>query len=92
MLNFYALDAFKEFVNTPLYIFGESFAGHYIPAIGKAIIQHNQQAESGQKIPIDGVGIGNGWTDPINQFTLNDAFGYSMGLLSDAQRIKVQGL
>lgn len=34
LLSFYGLSAFSKYVNTPLYIFGESYAGHYIPSIG----------------------------------------------------------
>jgi len=89
LINFYSLPDFAGFKNTPLYIFGESYAGHYIPSISKRIIQYNSQKPS-LSIPLKGMGIGDGWTDPINQLPLNGLFAYSLGLLDDVERAKVE--
>jgi len=43
LLNFYSSSLYSNYSNTPLYIFGESYAGHYIPNIANAIITHNAQ-------------------------------------------------
>lgn len=88
LFNFYGLSAFAQYKNTPLYIFGESYAGHYIPSIASRIVESNQESPE-VVIPLKGVGIGDGWTDPINQLPLNDIFGYSLGLLDDVERAKV---
>lgn len=90
LLSFYGLDAFKKFANTPLYIFGESYAGHYIPSIGQAVVKYNK-GNPAQKIPLEGIAVGDGWTDPINQLSVNDVFAYSLGLVDDVQKLQVQG-
>lgn len=38
---------------------GESYAGHYIPAIGEYIIKNPDE-----DINLVGLAIGNGWVDP----------------------------
>jgi len=88
LLSFYGLSAFSSFSKTPLFIFGESYAGHYIPSISKAIIEYNLQAQT--KIPLTGAGIGDGFVDPEHQLAENALFGYSLGLLDDVQRAKIE--
>ena len=53
--------------NKDFYIFGESYAGHYIPAIASRLHAYNK---AGPKLRIDfkGVGIGNGLTAPSEQY------------------------
>ncbi|KAI9366561.1 prepro-carboxypeptidase Z [Pilaira anomala] len=71
--------AFPKYSKLPFHIFGESYAGRYIPHYADYIIQKNSQLSienssyelsSGTKqhIPIDSVGIGNGWINPLLQF------------------------
>lgn len=45
------------------YLFGESYAGHYVPAISARILQGG----GSPRINLRGSGIGNGLTDPIIQ-------------------------
>lgn len=52
LLNFYKLSPFTGFSTTPLYVFGESMAGHYIPHIARTIVDYNKQAAT--KIPFTG--------------------------------------
>ncbi|KAJ3117543.1 hypothetical protein HK100_000800 [Physocladia obscura] len=53
-------------------LFGESYAGHYIPAIGRKIFRENANAP--QKNPnrihieLKSLGIGNGWVRPLIQY------------------------
>lgn len=58
---------FPQYQSTNFYIFGESYAGHYVPAIGHRIWSGNKAGE-GQKIPLKGLAIGNGLTDPLEQY------------------------
>ena len=88
LLNFYDLDAFSSFAKTPLYIFGESYGGHYIPSISKRIVQYNQGHTPG--IPLSGIGIGDGWTDPIHQLTNYAMFGFSLGFIDYNEKQEVQ--
>ena len=49
------------------YVFGESYGGHYAPAISSRIFEGNQNND-GAKINLKGVGVGNGLTDPLIQY------------------------
>lgn len=67
--------AYPEYANNPLYIVGESYAGHYVPSISHRIYQGNQAisaAENVQKSTIHlnyaGLAIGNGLTAPEKQY------------------------
>jgi len=69
-----------------LFLFGESYAGHYIPAIAYKILQENNKGTI-PKIPLTGLGIGDGWTDPILQSNYSP-FAYHIGLLDAPQKAK----
>lgn len=89
LLSFYNLTDFQGYTNTPLYIFGESYAGHYIPSIAQAILEFNN-GKPALQIPLKGVGIGDGFTDPEHQLAENALFAFSLGLLDDVQRAEVE--
>ncbi|KAG0038758.1 Cell death protease [Podila clonocystis] len=68
MKAFYAV--FPERALDDLYIAGESYAGTYIPYFTKAILERNDILQPGeQAINLQGAIIGNGWTDPLHQYT-----------------------
>ncbi len=70
---------------SPLYITGESFAGHYLPAFGSKII-YNSSFLKATGIKFEGVAIGDGWTDPYNQINFYDSYLYSVGVVSNKFR------
>lgn len=47
---------------------GESYAGHYVPAIAHHIWTENKSAEDALKINFGGMAIGNGLTHPAEQY------------------------
>eukprot|EP01039_Chlorochromonas_danica_P007629 gene7629-8431_t len=61
------LAAHPEYAKLELYIFGESFGGHYAPAVANRIYRGNKNQE-GSYINLHGVGVGNGLTDPVIQY------------------------
>ena len=63
---------YPEFKGRELYITGESYAGHYIPAIAN-FIHYNPH----HYLNLQGVAIGNGWVDPFYQFPSYPAFAVS---------------
>lgn len=67
---------FPEFRSAPFYITGESFGGHYIPAIAKKVVQ---MQSNGGDIRIDGVAIGNGLVAPETQFLSQPQMAYTGG-------------
>ncbi|KAJ2082039.1 hypothetical protein H4R24_001898 [Coemansia sp. RSA 988] len=61
--------SYPEYYSGGLHVLGESYAGHYIPAIGSAILDHNKNVGASKKsIPLDSIGIGNGLINPSVQF------------------------
>lgn len=53
---------FPEYKDLGLHISGESYAGHYIPAIATEIMKHPER-----EFKFSSVLIGNGWTDTYHQ-------------------------
>ncbi|CAH1131204.1 unnamed protein product [Ceutorhynchus assimilis] len=70
---------FPALQKNTFFISGESYSGKYLPAIGYTILKKNPIAES--KINLQGILIGDGWTDPINQLNYGP-FLYNTGLIS----------
>ena len=58
------LEAYPDPKGLPFYISGESYAGHYVPSTAQAIVQHNAMVTEGEKINLQGIFLGNGWTLP----------------------------
>lgn len=61
-----------------LFFSGESHAGHYIPSMMNYIRKQNLKSPS-VMIPLSGAAIGNGWVDPMAQYSAHEAaYGYSL--------------
>jgi len=55
--------------NKNFFVTGESYAGHYIPAVTHRIFMGNSDLKAGDiKIGLKGMGIGNGLTNPQEQY------------------------
>eukprot|EP00056_Hartaetosiga_gracilis_P004087 m.71217 g.71217 ORF g.71217 m.71217 type:complete len:436 (-) comp11701_c0_seq7:784-2091(-) len=57
---------YPKYSNLPFIVTGESYAGHYVPAVSAKIVQ---ELKNGATVPnYQGSAIGNGLTDPFIQF------------------------
>eukprot|EP00347_Sterkiella_histriomuscorum_P019392 403341804 len=72
-----------EFKGRDFYITGESYAGHYIPAIAY-YLSHNV---TDLGLNFKGAAIGNGWVDPIVQYPQYAEFAYENNLIGSAQYV-----
>lgn len=72
------LEKFPQYQKLPFYITGESYAGHYIPAVGHKIWEMNKQSPK-TKINLKGLAIGNGMTDPEEQYKHYPEMGFDGG-------------
>lgn len=59
--------AHSQYLPNEFYVFGESYGGHYVPAISSRIYKGNRNNE-GLHINLKGLGIGNGLTNPVIQY------------------------
>jgi len=76
LVQFFEL--FPEYRHNDFYVTGESFAGHYVPAVSYVIHQNNLAAQV--KINLKGLAIGNGLVDPLNQLFYGEYL-YQLGLV-----------
>lgn len=70
-----------NFQENPLYLAGESYAGHYIPSFARFLMANVSLA-----VNLKGLMIGDGLLDPINQFNFWDSMTYTAGISSQAAR------
>lgn len=75
-------EAHPEFSENEFYVTGESYAGHYVPAVTGRIHQANKGNE-GKSINLKGFAIGNGLTDPEIQYKAYADYALEMGLIGD---------
>mmetsp|Transcript_20642 Transcript_20642/g.30339 ORF Transcript_20642/g.30339 Transcript_20642/m.30339 type:complete len:557 (+) Transcript_20642:44-1714(+) len=70
---YYFLQSFvkthPEYAKNPLFVTGESYGGHYVPAIADRIMKGNEEKKAGtQFLNLKGVALGNGLTNPEIQY------------------------
>lgn len=71
-------EVFPELKSNKLYLAGESYAGKFIPPLASLITSKNQN--NSLKMNLQGLFIGGGFIDPVNQFYYSDYY-YQLGLL-----------
>nr|GMD25395.1 serine carboxypeptidase-like [Ipomoea batatas]GMD27261.1 serine carboxypeptidase-like [Ipomoea batatas] len=74
-----------EYAKNDFFITGESYAGHYIPALGSRVNQGNKKKE-GIPINLKGLAIGNGITNPELQYPAYPDFALDNKLISKSDR------
>jgi len=68
-----------EFTGRDFYITGESYAGHYVPAISYYLTT----VATDVQLNLKGIAIGNGLTDPFAQYPAYAPFAYENDLISE---------
>jgi cathepsin A (carboxypeptidase C) len=71
------LQNFQKYRELPFFLFGESYAGHYVPASAHRMWLGNKRNESSTKINLKGVSVGNGMTNPLLQFPAYPEMAYN---------------
>lgn len=66
------MEKYPEYSDNPFFVVGESYGGHYAPAVAHKIWMKNKElleSESGMvPINLSGLAVGNGLTNPIEQY------------------------
>jgi len=83
------LNKFPQYRQLPLFVTGESYGGHYVPAISAFIHQQNMQTGY-PKINLKGLAVGNGWVDPLIQAGSYGPFAYTHNLIDSSDLAQVQ--
>ncbi|CAG5130563.1 unnamed protein product [Candidula unifasciata] len=81
IIQFYIL--FPDYLNTQLYIGGQSYAGRFVPALAYRI--HKEIKANRSSIPLAGIYLGGPFFDPYTQGLAQGLFYYSLGAISYAQ-------
>jgi serine carboxypeptidase-like clade 2 len=77
------LKRFPQYEERELWIVGESYAGHYIPTLVEAILEHNEKSNA-PKLNLTGYMIGNPDTDPLLDNQGRVEFWYSHAIISNS--------
>ena len=81
----------EESKTSPVYITGESFGGKYIPSIASYILSQNSGANPpANKLSLQGIAFGDGFTVPVTIATEYGAFAFNLGLIDYEERIEVE--
>lgn len=75
-------ERFPQFKGREFYITGESYGGHYVPQLSKAIVKYNK-ASGENVINLKGYMVGNALTDDYHDHLGVFQFMWSAGLISD---------
>lgn len=73
------LEQNPEFVGRDFFITGESYAGHYVPAISYYLVKEATDVQ----LNLKGIAIGNGLTDPFHQYPAYATYSYENDLISE---------
>lgn len=84
MLDFFRAlyEARPELVGKDLYVTGESYGGHYVPAVADRLFRASLRGEIVPPVPLRGLAIGNGLTKPSVQFGAYADYLYDNGNIS----------
>jgi serine carboxypeptidase-like clade 4 len=81
---------FPQYQHLDFFVTGESYAGHYVPAVSSRIFHSLQKKEGPFDIPFKGFAIGNGMTDPYVQYRDFGPYSFDNGLISNATLQHIQ--
>eukprot|EP00891_Asterochloris_glomerata_P005629 jgi/Astpho2/5629/fgenesh1_pm.00079_%23_36_t len=84
--------AHPELAKRDFFVTGESYAGHYVPAVSDHIFRVNKKLAPDSKIPLRGFAVGNGLTDPAIQYNAYGDFALANKLISSSTRSKMASI
>ena len=73
-----------DMADRDFYVTGESYAGHYVPAVSNRLFLEMNKPDVEKKINLKGFAIGNGLTDPGIQYGAYSDFALINNLISPA--------
>mmetsp|Transcript_26127 Transcript_26127/g.30944 ORF Transcript_26127/g.30944 Transcript_26127/m.30944 type:complete len:448 (-) Transcript_26127:90-1433(-) len=84
---------YSQFQGLDFYIYGESYAGHYVPVVSKAVLSYQlNESSTSTKLYLKGSAIGNGLTDPYEQYKWYLPYSIEHGLVGNTSLNIMSGL
>mmetsp|Transcript_18048 Transcript_18048/g.18043 ORF Transcript_18048/g.18043 Transcript_18048/m.18043 type:complete len:231 (+) Transcript_18048:227-919(+) len=77
---------YPAWFNRDLYIFGESYSGHFIPGIAYTILMNNKSPNAQKVFSLKGVAIGDPWIEAYTQTQYYAEYAYSCGLIDKEEK------
>jgi len=77
---------YPQYASRDFYIVGESYGGHYVPAIAAGIVTATGKVRGQEyllKYNLKAIAVGNGWVDPYVQFGSYGRYAYENKLITD---------
>eukprot|EP00929_Paragymnodinium_shiwhaense_P079768 TRINITY_DN41582_c0_g1_i1.p1 TRINITY_DN41582_c0_g1~~TRINITY_DN41582_c0_g1_i1.p1 ORF type:complete len:550 (-),score=93.46 TRINITY_DN41582_c0_g1_i1:385-2034(-) len=88
LLQFFKV--FPEYKEAPYYVHGLSYGGHYVPWMGRVVLDYNKDAS--ERINLKGIAAGDPAVDNKYQYpTFADTF-YAMGLVMEEEREEIAAI
>lgn len=88
------MQTYPEYADHDFFVTGESYAGHYVPAIGWKIVHENSAVAAGKSaaphINLKGIAIGNGLVEPLTQYGAYADYALDNDLISQKQHDMIQ--
>ncbi|CAI8034736.1 Serine carboxypeptidase 24 [Geodia barretti] len=81
LLSFFAI--YEQFANNEFWITGESYGGHYVPWLARAVLEWNSMSPA-NPINLKGFMVGNAWTDPLYDNRGAATFWAQTGIISNS--------
>lgn len=75
------LEARPQYKDSDFFITGESYGGHYVPAVAHRVFSYNKHVPVEKRINFKGLAIGNGLTNPAIQYGAYADFGLQNNLI-----------
>ena len=96
LYNFLQILTFKYpiWFQRDIYIFGESYGGHWVPALAYQILTENASSKitGNNIINLKGIGMGDPLSDALYQSQLYDVYSFDLGLSNLAQKMQISEL
>jgi hypothetical protein len=90
LTNFYHV--FPEYQSSDLFLFGESYAGMYVPSIARRLVLDSLSRHAPMKFPVKGIALGNGWVDAATQGPAAVDYAYWHGMMDSYTRDNLHAL
>eukprot|EP00475_Leptophrys_vorax_P039794 TRINITY_DN724_c0_g2_i1.p1 TRINITY_DN724_c0_g2~~TRINITY_DN724_c0_g2_i1.p1 ORF type:complete len:441 (+),score=88.36 TRINITY_DN724_c0_g2_i1:64-1386(+) len=81
---------YPQYKGLDFFVTGESYAGHYVPAVSNRIFNANKKNEGPYKIPLKGFAIGNGMVNAAVQYKFYAKYSLDNGLITQSDYRYIQ--